>query len=59
MKTYDNLLKNEQCDAEIDKMLERVINSVDNKGQYLIEPKPHKRVDKNTPKYIELNLKFY
>ncbi|RAI83874.1 IS110 family RNA-guided transposase [Algoriphagus yeomjeoni] len=60
LETYDHLQnKIEQCDVEIDKMLDRIINSDDNKRQHHIEPKPHKRVNKNTPKDIDLNLRSY
>jgi hypothetical protein len=31
----------------------------DNKKQYFIAPKPYKRVNKNTPENIDLNLKSY
>lgn len=60
LETYDHLQnKIEQCDMEIDKMLEQIINSDDNKRQHHIDPKPHKRVNKNTPKDIDLNLRSY
>lgn len=60
LETYDHLQnKIEQCDVEIDKMLEQIINSDDNKRQHHLDPKPHKRVDKNTPKDIDLNLRSY
>ncbi|WP_226332540.1 transposase [Echinicola marina] len=36
-----------------------IINSDDNKRQHYIEAKPYKRVNKNTPKDIDLNLKAY
>src|SRR5690606_905273 len=35
------------------------IDSDDDKRQHYIDPKPHKRVNKNTPKDIDLNLKSY
>jgi transposase len=60
LETYDYLQhKIEECDVEIQKMLDEIINSDDNKREHHIEPKPHKRVNKNTPKNIDLNLKFY
>ena len=40
-------------------MLEEIINSDDNKREHHIEAKPHKRINKNTPKDIDLNLKSY
>jgi len=60
LDTYDHLQKKiQQCDEEIEKMLEQIINSDDNKRQHHIEPKPHKRINKNTPENIDLNLKSY
>ncbi|PZX46506.1 transposase [Algoriphagus chordae] len=44
---------------EIDNMLKQIINSDDNKRQHHLEPKPHKRVNKNTSKHIDLNLRSY
>ncbi len=48
-----------QCDIEIEKMLNQVINNSDDKRQHFIEKKPHKRVNKNTPKNLDLNLIGY
>jgi len=60
LETYDHLQKKiGQCDEEIEKMLDEIIGSNDDKRQHYIEPKPHKRVNKNTPKNIDLNLKSY
>ncbi len=60
LEIYDHLqLKIEQCDKEIAKMLEEIIDSNNNKRQHHIDPKPHKRINKNTPKDIDLNLKAY
>lgn len=60
LDTYDHLQKKiEECDKEIEKMLDEIINSDDNKRQHHIEAKPHKRINKNTPKDIDLNLKSY
>ena len=60
LETYDHLqMKIGQCDKEIEKMLEEIINSDDDKRQHCLEPKPHKRINKNTPKDIDLNLKSY
>jgi transposase len=60
LETYDHLqTKIDQCDKEIEKMLDEIINSDDNKRQHSIEAKPHKRINKNTPKDIDLNLKSY
>lgn len=60
LDTYDHLQKKiEECDQEIEKMLNEIINSDDNKRQHYIEPKTYKRINKNTPKNIDLNLKAY
>jgi transposase len=48
-----------QCDVEIEKKLNEIIESDENKKQHFIDSKPHKRVNKNTPKNIDLNLKSY
>lgn len=60
LETYDHLQnKIAQVDVEIQKMLDEIIDSDDNKRQHHIEPKTHKRINKNTPKDIDLNLKSY
>lgn len=60
LETFDHLQKKiEECDQEIEKKLNEIIDSDDNKRQHHIEPKPHKRINKNTPKDIDLNLKSY
>src|SRR5690606_24790626 len=60
LDTYDHLQnKIDECDKEIGKMLDEIIHSDDKKRQHYIEAKPHKRVNKNTPKGIDLNLKAY
>ena len=60
LETYDHLEnKITQVDIEIKKMLDEIIDSDDNKKQHYIEPKSHKRINKNTPKNIDLNLKSY
>jgi transposase len=60
LETYDQLQnKIVRCDKEIEKMLDAIINSDDNKKQHHTEPKTHKRINKNTPKNIDLNLKSY
>jgi transposase len=60
LDTYDHLKRKiEQCDKEIEKMLDEIIGSDDEKRQHQIEPKPYKRITKNTPKDIDLNLKSY
>ena len=48
-----------QCDHEIEKMLSQIIDNNDNKRQHHLDSKPHKRINKNTPKNIDLNLRSY
>ena len=45
-----------KCDHEIEQMLNEQINSNDNKREHYIDRKSHKKVNKNTPKNIDLNL---
>ncbi|WP_200975288.1 IS110 family transposase [Echinicola sp. 20G] len=60
LDTYDHLQgKIAACDREIEKVLDEIINSDDNKRQHHIDAKPYKRLNKNTPKDIDLNLKAY
>jgi transposase len=60
LETYDYLqTKIEQCDKEIEKKLNEIIDKDENKKQHYIENKSYKRVNKNTPKNIDLNLKSY
>ena len=60
LETYDHLQnKIEECDVEIEQMLEKIINDDDEKKQHTIEAKSYKRINKNTPKNIDLNLKSY
>jgi len=47
------------CDLEIEKMFRRAINGNDDKRQHHIEKKTHKRINKNTPKNLDLNLLGY
>ena len=48
-----------KCDHEIEQMLNEQINSNDNKREHYIDRKSHKKVNKNTPKNIDLNLMSY
>ena len=48
-----------QCDIEIEKMLNETIDNDENKKQHYIEKKTYKKVNKNTPKNIDLNLMAY
>lgn len=60
LDTYDHLQnKIGQCDDKIAQMLDEIIDNDDNKKQHHIEQKSYKRVNKNTPKNIDLNLKSY
>jgi len=47
------------CDVEIERMLNEQVNNDDNKRQHHIDRKVYKRVTKNTPKNIDLNLLSY
>lgn len=60
LDTYDHLQKKvSECDKMIEETLNEIIENDDNKKQHFIEPKTYKRVNKNTPKDIDLNLKSY
>lgn len=60
LDTFDHLqIKISQCDKKIEEMLNEIIDNDDNKKQHHIDPKSYKRVTKNTPKDIDLNLKSY
>ena len=48
-----------ECDKEIERMLNEQISSNDNKREHYIDRKSYKRVNKNTPKNIDLNLMSY
>jgi len=48
-----------ECDQEIEKMLREQISGDDNKREHFIEKKVHKRVNKNTPKNMDINLLSY
>lgn len=47
------------CDTEIEKLLQEQINSDDQKKQLAIDKKEYKRVNKNTPKNMDMNLLAY
>jgi transposase len=51
--------KIKECDEEIEKMLQEQINGDEEKKQHFIGKKVHKRVNKNTPKNIDINLLAY
>ena len=48
-----------ECDIQIEKMLNEQINCDDEKKQHYIDQKIHKRINKNTPKNIDINLLAY
>ncbi|MCU0351636.1 MAG: IS110 family transposase [Flavobacterium sp.] len=59
-KMYQNLQSQiKECDVEIKYLLQTQIDNDDNKKQHYTDPKVHKRVNKNTPKNIDLNLIGY
>ncbi len=60
LEMYNSLQeKIKLCDLEMEALLKTIIEINDNKRQHTIDPKPHKRVNKNTPKNIDLNLVGY
>ena len=57
---YDHLQKKiSECDIKINQMLNEIIDNDENKKQHHIDPKAHKKINKNTPKDIDLNLKAF
>ena len=59
-KMYQNIQSQiKECDVEIQKLLQEQIDNDHNKKQHYTDPKVHKRVNKNTPKNIDLNLMGY
>ncbi len=52
-------VKIHECDVEIKKLLDKIIDENNSKRQHHIDAKPHKKVNKNTPENIDLNLKAY
>jgi len=60
LEAYDFLQsKIKTCDAEIAQKLQEIIEKDDNKREHHLDPKPHKRINKNTPDGIDLNLRSY
>jgi transposase len=49
----------ESCDRAIKQVIETQINSDDHRREHYIEKKPHKKINKNTPKNMDLNLLGY
>jgi transposase len=59
LELYNNFQsKIKLCDVEIEHMLNEQINN-DDKRQHHIDAKKHKRITKNTPKNIDMNLVSY
>jgi len=52
-------LKIRECDIQIEKMMTEQIDKNDDKKQLFISKKVHKRINKNTPKNIDINLMSY
>lgn len=48
-----------ECDSEIEKLLNTQISNDDNKRQHHIEKKVYKKINKNTPKNMDINLLSY
>jgi transposase len=51
--------KMKECDMEIEKLLNEQINNDDEKRQHYIDKKVYKRINKNTPKNLDINLLSY
>jgi transposase len=47
------------CDNEIEKLLREQINGDDDKREHFIDKKIHKKINKNSPKSIDMNLMSY
>ncbi len=59
-ETYQSLQnKITDCDKQIEIILQQQINEDNNKKQHAIDKKVHKRVNKNTPKNMDINLLAY
>jgi transposase len=57
---YQNLQsKIAECDIEIEFLLQNQISQDDNKRQHHIERKVYKKINKNTPKNMDINLLSY
>ena len=48
-----------ECDAEIQKLLDEQIGQDDTKKQHIIDKKVYKKINKNTPKNMDINLLAY
>lgn len=60
LDTYEFIQKKiKECDDQIAKKLDEIIGKDPEKQEHHIDKKPYKRVNKNTPKNIDINLKSY
>ena len=48
-----------ECDVEIEKLLKEQIDNDDEKKQHVIDKKVYKKINKNTPKNLDINLLSY
>lgn len=51
--------KMNECDVEIEKLLKEQINNDNEKKQYFIDKNVYKKINKNTPKNLDINLLPY
>lgn len=60
LDTYDFIQKKiRECDDQIANKLDDIIGKDPEKQEHFIDKKPYKRINKNTPKNIDINLKSY
>ena len=60
LDTYEFVQKKiRECDDQIAAKLDDIIGKDPEKQEHYIEQKPYKRINKNTPKDIDINLKSY
>jgi transposase len=60
LDTYEFVQKKiRECDDQIAQKIDDIIGKDPEKQEHYIDPKPHKRINKNTPKNIDINLKSY
>ncbi len=60
LDTYEFIQKKiRECDDQIAEKLDEIIGKDPEKQQHYIDKKPYKRINKNTPKNIDINLKSY
>ncbi|AUS06860.1 IS110 family transposase [Pseudotamlana carrageenivorans] len=60
LETYEFIQKKiRECDDQIAAKLDEIIGKDPEKAEHYIDKKPYKRLNKNTPKNIDINLKSY